>query len=216
MPASIPDNHFPLAVQNTRSADRLFQAPEYRAASIRLLYGSRFPHKLALYGAGRLLMRGETVLVLDGANSTDAYFLCKIARAFGRRPEDVLSCLQVSRAFTCYQMVELVLRELPPAIARTDCSLVLCAGLPATFYDEHVSLPEAMQLLKQVLEQIRTLAEGPTTFVITASEPTASVKGRVVLLDLLKREAQFVCRVERDGTGFVLHREKPDLSTFVG
>lgn len=216
MPASIPDNRFPLAVQNTRFADRLFQTREYQAARIRLLYGSRFPHKLALYGIGQLLVRGETVLVLDGANSTDAYFLCKIARALGQRPEDVLSRLQVSRAFTCYQMAELVLRELPPAIARTDCSLVLCAGLPATFYDEHVPLPEAIQLLKQVLGQVRTLAEGATTFVITASEPTASVKNRVVLLDLLKREAQFVCRVESDDSGFVLHLEKPALSTFVG
>jgi hypothetical protein len=132
--------------------------PEHSAFNVRVLYGPRCPHQLALHVVGQLLLTGQEVLVLDGANSFDAYLLSRMAQATGQRPEHVLSRLMISRAFTCHQMAELVMTKLAPAVKKRRYNFVLCAGLLATFYDEDVPLVEAKRLLGKVLAKIGELA----------------------------------------------------------
>lgn len=186
-----------------------FLAGKEQVAYVRVLYGPRFPNKVALYGVGQFLLGGRQVLVLDGANSLDAYYLARLARTAGQSPAAVLSRLYVSRAFTCYQMADLVLDKLPAVIGQMGFKVVVCAGLLETFYDEDVPLPEAGRLLARVLGQIRHLARQKTVFVITSPEPSEKVKNRVVLLNMLKREAALVVRIEREESGWKVQQEKP-------
>ena len=200
------DNDLILTGADTARYDHLF-APDTPAA-IRLLYGVRYPRALAHYGAGRLLLHGQLVLVLDGANSLDVYRLSRMIRAAGQPPETFLARLLVSRAFTCHQMAELVVGSLGPAIAETGSRFVICLDILNTFYDEDVAMPEVTYLLNQMIGKLTSLARAGTIFIVTASEPLPGVRVRMTLLDQLKAMAQLVCRVMQQPDGPALALEK--------
>jgi hypothetical protein len=97
--------------------------------------------------AARLAERGP-LLVLDGGNQFNAYLVARIVRG---QPE-ILNRIQVSRAFTCYQMTSLL-----EATIATHESILLLDFL-STFYDESASFPDRCRLLQICLAHIRHLS----------------------------------------------------------
>jgi hypothetical protein len=161
---------------------------------IGLLYSDLSLTRLALYGITLITTDGYAVWVLDGANSFNAYFVARLARRWGYAPEPVLEQIQLSRAFTCYQMKELVTRRLASALGPSQGTAIFCLGLLETFYDEDVKVADAARMIKMISATFSVLARRGYTILITAREPRAEQKDRLVLLDLLKESAQ---RVER-------------------
>jgi hypothetical protein len=97
---------------------------------IGLLYGSAPLTRFALYSITVAAVARHDVWVLDGGNWFDAYFVARLARKWSIAPEIVLSRIRLSRAFTCYQMSELITRRLGSAIdpfpfATIACSIVV-------------------------------------------------------------------------------------------
>lgn len=80
------------------------------------------------------------VLVVDAANRFDPYGLVREARSQGLSPREVLSRVQVARAFTSHQLVRLLQEELTREL-KPQC-LVLVLGPVTLFYDEQVPLKE--------------------------------------------------------------------------
>ncbi len=97
--------------------------------------------------AARLAERGP-LLVLDGGNQFNAYQVARVVRG---QPE-ILNWIQVSRAFTCYQMTSL----LEGTIAKHETILLL--DFLSTFYDESASFPDRCRLLQICLAHIRRLS----------------------------------------------------------
>lgn len=161
---------------------------------IGLLYSDLSLTRLALYGITLITTDGYAVWVLDGANSFNAYVVAKLARRWGYAPEPILERIKLSRAFTCYQMKELVTRRLASALGSPQGTAIFCLGLLDTFYDEDVKLVDAVRMIKMISATFTMLARHGYTILITAREPRAEQKDRVVLLNLLKASAQ---RVER-------------------
>ncbi len=97
-------------------------------------------------------------------------------------PYDTLDRMHLSRAFTCFQMAELI-ENAPPG---SEPLIVL--ELLATFYDESVPLRDSERLLATTLAHLRRLAAaGPV--IIGAREPQTLVKERWLLLDQLQASA---------------------------
>ncbi|MDE3090530.1 MAG: hypothetical protein KGJ80_14205 [Chloroflexota bacterium] len=155
-----------------------------------LLYGDTGNATLtraALWDAVRLAAEHRAVWVLDGANSFDAYFAARVARSLECAPEALLARIRLSRAFTCYQMSELIARQTPaPVDAPT---VVFCLGLLETFYDEDIPVADAVRLLKRSLAQLANLARRGVTIVITARPPRRERSARVVLWNLVRASA---------------------------
>jgi len=97
-------------------------------------------------------------------------------------PYDTLDRMHLSRAFTCFQMAELI-ENAPPG---SEPLIVL--ELLATFYDESVPLRDSERLLATTLAHLRRLAAaGPV--IVGAREPQTLVKERWLLLDQLQASA---------------------------
>jgi hypothetical protein len=144
-----------------------------------LIWGARTPAQTLLAIFTWLAARGETPRVFDGGNRFDGYFVARIARRMTPQPEAVLGRLRLSRAFTCYQLAQLIEE------ANADRSPVLILDLLNTFYDENVPLRDVERLLGQVISHLKRLAEvGPV--VIGAQEPRTMVKERWMLLEQLQ------------------------------
>ena len=159
---------------------------------IGLLYSDLSLTRLALYGITLITTDGYAVWVLDGANSFNAYFVARLARRWGFAPETILERIKLSRAFTCYQMKELVTRRLASALSPPQGTAIFCLGLLETFYDEDVKMVDAVPMIKMISANFATLARRGYTILITAREPRAEQKDRLVLLNLLKASARRV------------------------
>jgi hypothetical protein len=100
----------------------------------------------------------------------------------GGDPYDILDRMHLSRAFTCFQLAELI----ENAPAGPEPLFVL--DLLATFYDESVPLRDSERLLATTLTHLRRLAAvGPV--VVGGREPQTLVKERWLLLDQLQAAA---------------------------
>jgi len=99
-----------------------------------------------------------------------------------RDPYDILDRMHLSRAFTCFQLAELI--ETAPAGPEP----LFVLDLLATFYDESVPLRDSERLLATTLTHLRRLAAvGPV--VVGGREPQTLVKERWLLLDQLQAAA---------------------------
>jgi len=147
-----------------------------------LIWGVRTPTQQLLALFTWLATRGERPLVFDGGNRFDGYFVARMARRMAPRPELALGRMRLSRAFTCYQLAQL--------IEKADASLspMLILDLLNTFYDESIPLRDVERLLTQVISHLKRLAAvGPV--IVGAREPRTMVKERWKLLEQLQLAA---------------------------
>jgi hypothetical protein len=101
------------------------------------------------------------VRVLDGGNCFQARALQRKLRRHGRDVYQAVERIQVSRAFTCFQMVALLSEQ------ETLPMPILILDLLATFGDESVSERQRRRLLDQALSQLQRLSR-PTPVIVSA------------------------------------------------
>src|SRR5438046_7662867 len=78
--------------------------------ALTLYYGCPELPRLSHYFLPRVLLEEKRILYLDGANQISPLLIARFARERGLAPS-VFNCLmRVSRAFTCFQLTELVRR----------------------------------------------------------------------------------------------------------
>lgn len=144
-----------------------------------LLWGAHTPTRTLLAALTVIAARGQTVRAFDGGNRFDGYFVARLARRLTPDAHAALSRIHLSRAFTCFQLAELIER------APADTAPLFCLDFLATFYDESVPLRDSERLLYTTLEHLKRLAAvGPV--VVGAQEPRSLVKERWGLLDQLQ------------------------------
>jgi hypothetical protein len=171
----------PIPVSDLAMLDAVLQP------QLALFWGTRTPTRtllamltlLAARGRGRDQGGGENVRVFDGGNRFDGYFVARLARRMSRHPYAVMERIRLSRAFTCFQLSELI----ENAPAGPEPLFVL--DLLTTFYDESVPLRDTERLLGITITHLKRLATcGPV--IVGAREPRALVKERWALLDQLQ------------------------------
>lgn len=165
---------------------------------------------LALYMAFMGVAREEPVLFLDGGNSFDPYLLSKIARRANLVPEELLSRIHISRAFTCHQMHALVVERLAGGLREFGANIAIVSGLLDTFYDQDVPFGEAYGLLETTTAELARLTGRGARILIACPDtrlPLESRRNR--FMTLLKKISDKALRSEASNgaAGFIL--EKP-------
>lgn len=144
-----------------------------------LLWGSDTPTRALLMLATALTVQEQPVRLFDGGNRFDGYFVARLARRWCAHPHSALSRLGLSRAFTCFQLAQLI--EDAPASGQP----LIVLDLLQTFYDESVPLRESERLLGVTIGHLKRLAAiGPV--IVGARQPRQLVKDRWGLLDRLQ------------------------------
>jgi hypothetical protein len=148
-----------------------------------LFWGAQTPTRTLLTVLTALAAGGQAARVFDGGNRFDGYFVARLARRLSPQPYAVLRRVRLSRAFTCFQLAELI--ESAPAVGDEP---IFVLDLLSTFYDESVPLRDVERLLSDTLVHLKRLAAaGPV--IVGAREPQALVKDRWALLDRLQAAA---------------------------
>ena len=111
------------------------------------------------------------VLFIDGANSFRLYEISEIAQHWELDPKQVLEKIFVSRAFTVYQLVSLVLDKLQSAIKKYDSKVLILSNLVYLFLDNDVPKKEAEEIFKQVINYLSSFAEKNQIILIATHKP---------------------------------------------
>ena len=163
---------------------------------IALLCGAHVPSGLIFKPIAQLAGSGRPVYVVDGDNLFRSYRIARYAREMNLDPRRALAQVQVSRAFTCYQLAEIVER-LNRRVDTINCAGIICLGLLGTLYDEDVAFPEAQRLLQEVMTHLKLLAER-WPVIVTVRPPSSKAQNRLGLVQLLMQHADVIRILEPD------------------
>src|SRR5262249_1054507 len=89
------------------------------------------------------------VIIIDAGNQSDIYQCVNFARQYGLDIKDMLRRIAVSRAFTIYQLVNLITNELPKVVRRFDKVLII-RDMLHMFIDPQIRIDEARPLIKEI------------------------------------------------------------------
>jgi hypothetical protein len=154
-----------------------------------LFWGASTPTRALLACLTVLAAEGHNIQVFDGGNRFDGYFIARLARRLSSDPHAVLERIRLSRAFTCFQLAQLIESApgAPPHSGQDEDphSALFVLDLLNTFYDESVPLRDVERLLISTVTHLKRLAaRGPV--IVGAREPRVLVKERWTLLDQLQ------------------------------
>ena len=98
------------------------------------------------------------VVIVDAGNSLDFYQFVEFFREYGLDIKENLRRIIVSRAFTVYQLTNLIVNELPNIIRQLDSCLVIIPDLLHMFTrDPNIDPKEAKHLIKEIVSAIRKM-----------------------------------------------------------
>jgi hypothetical protein len=121
-----------------------------------LLYGDSSVGRLPHYFLPHALLAGRKVLYLDGANRFDPLLIARFARDRSLAPAEFNRLIRVARAFTCFQLTELLWR-VPKFLRAFPADLLIVTALPDLYFDEDVRDREAAIAFERALEALREL-----------------------------------------------------------
>jgi hypothetical protein len=188
---SLPYSDLPLPAADPAMLEALLQP------RLSLFWGAHTPTRALLACITLLATRGHHVHVFDGGNRFDGYFVARLARHLSSDPHTALEHIRLSRAFTCFQLAELI-KTAPTGLGMQESNIVSDSDLDTpgpsvlfvldmltTFYDESVPMSDAERLLTNTIAHLKRLASaGPV--IVGAREPRVLVKERWSLLDRLQ------------------------------
>jgi hypothetical protein len=110
----------------------------------------------------------SNVLVIDAGNSIDVYQYVEFARQYGLDTTQVLQRVVVTRVFTLYQLVHLIVYNLPKMIHKFNAKLILIPDLFDMFSQDQIDIKEAKLLIKEIMDAIFKLSRKNNVLFITS------------------------------------------------
>jgi hypothetical protein len=183
------------------------------ARALTVFYGCPEMPRLSHYFLPRLLFAKKQILYLDGANQISPLLLARFARERGLDSSSVNSLIRVARAFTCFQLTELV-RRVPKTLEKFSPDVLIVTALPDLYFDEDVQDRPARASFEHALEGLQQLA--PLQLPIAVfSDATSFKTKRHDFFKKLRNQADHIVKVESDSESslsFTREKDTPLLS----
>jgi hypothetical protein len=177
-----------------------------------VLYGTSDSARLAHYFLPRVLLAGKRVLYLDGANRFDPLLIARFARHRSLAPTEFNRRIRVVRAFTCFQLTELLLR-VPKFLRALPADVLIVTAVPDLYFDEDVREREACTAFERALEGLRQVA-CPELAIGVFSDALSFQTPRRRFFQKLTAQADSVLRIEMQADNcltFQSVKERPQL-----
>jgi hypothetical protein len=99
------------------------------------------------------------VIFIDAGNNSDVFYQCvNFARQYGLDIKKVLQGIMITRAFTIYQLADLIIYQLPIMIQQFNTKVIVISDLLNMFTQEHdpnIDYNEAIFLIKEIMNSIK-------------------------------------------------------------
>src|SRR6202140_4593197 len=154
-----------------------------------VLYGCPEMPRLSHYFLPRVLLEEKRILYLDGANKISPLLIARFARERGLEPSVFNTLIRVSRAFTCFQLTELI-RRVPKMLEAFAADVLIVTALPDLFFDEDVRDREARASFEHALEGLQQIAMLPISIAVFSDATSFKTKRRDFFQKLCKQASQ--------------------------
>src|SRR6266852_7370968 len=162
--------------------------------ALTLYYGCPEMPRLSHYFLPRVLHEEKKTLYLDGANQISPLLIARFARERGLDPSVFNTLIRVSRAFTCFQLTELI-RRVPKVLGAFAANVLVVTAMPDLFFDEDVRDREARASFEHSLEGLLEIAMLPISIAVFSDATSFKTKRRDFFQKLCKQAGQ-VLKVE--------------------
>ncbi len=116
--------------------------------------------ELSHYFLPRLVQEGKNILILDGANSANPRLMARLGERRGIAFPQFCRQVRIARAFTCFQLSELIAR-VPQFLADFPAQALIVTALPELYFDEDVRDGDARKAFERALGDLRRWSSGP-------------------------------------------------------
>ena len=144
----------------------------------------------------QVLEEGREVVWVDGGNSVNPYALTSLCKRFRVRSGEVLESVNVSRAFTAYQLVTLIEEMMEAEVARTKAGLLVVTSFPDLFQDKDMWWSESLQLMKRCLASMREMTRRHDTVTLVTNLGLSRMLYKKSLRSLMYSSVDHVVRIE--------------------
>ncbi len=176
-----------------------------------VFYGCEETPRLAHYLLPGVYLSRRLVLFVDGANCFNPLLLARLACSRRIPSAQLNESIRVARAFTCFQLEELI-RRLPDVLARFPAQVAVITGLPDLFCDEDISDFDAAASYRKTLAALTRLRQWPiATAVFSGGTLPRPAAARAGFFFQLERQAEQVWRFAVDadaGIALVCERSR--------
>lgn len=159
-----------------------------------VLYGYPEMPRLSHYFLPRILLHQKRVLYLDGANQISPLLIARFARGRGLEPSTFNNLIRIARAFTCFQLTELI-RRVPKVLATFSADVLIVTALPDLYFDEDVQDRPARASFEHALEGLHQLAPLPLSIAVF-SDATSFKTRRHDFFMKLRNQADHILKVD--------------------
>ena len=124
------------------------------AQGLAVFHGECDAPRLSHYFLPRLALEGKRILFLDGANSANPRLMARLAERRGLPFAQISRQIKIARAFTCFQLTELI-RRVPQFLADFPAEVLIVTAFPELYFDEDVRDADAQAAFRQALGLLR-------------------------------------------------------------
>jgi hypothetical protein len=181
--------------------------------SLAVFYGCPEIQRLSHYFLPRILLHQKRILYLDGANQISPLLIARFAWERGLEPSVFNNLIRIARAFTCFQLTELI-RRVPKVLATFSADVLIVTALPDLYFDEDVQDRPARASFEHALEGLRELAPLALSIAVFSDATSFRTKRRD-FFKKLRNQAAHIVKVEsgpESSLSFTREKNTPLLS----
>ena len=140
---------------------------------------------------------GAASVFIDGGNTFDVYHVSECATSLYLDRDEALRKIQVSRAFTCYRLVNLIIDKLPNLLtSQQNIGFVAISNILDLFLDSEIDEKEAKHTINFLSNFLTQLArEKRVALIVTC--PSQRKRSDAALRQFLTSRANIVLRAEQ-------------------
>ncbi|MBZ5669734.1 MAG: hypothetical protein LAO04_08395 [Acidobacteriia bacterium] len=145
----------------TPSSTALTQPWRLPPRGLAVFHGECDAPRLSHYFLPRLVLEGKRILFLDGANCANPRLMARLAERRGIPFAQFNRQIKLARAFTCFQLTELISR-VPQFLAEFPAQVLMVTAFPELYFDEDIRPADASAAFQQALGHLRRWASQTT------------------------------------------------------
>jgi hypothetical protein len=184
----------------------------FRSSKVTLLdsdnsYSSTLLHLLCVRAIAQF---DEEVVWIDGGNEISPYAISALCKRLMLDKRDILSRVNVSRAFTAYQLVTLIDEKLEEQVKKSAPSTVIVSSITELFLDKDMKWMESHQLLRRCVDDISRITRDYETITVVSNDSHRHARPSPGLTALLYDGSDLALQIRTRRNGLLLRAPKKD------
>ncbi len=184
----------------------------FRSSKVSLLdsdnsYSSTLLHLLCVRAVSQF---DEEVVWIDGGNEVSPYAISSLCKRLMLDKRDILSRVNVSRAFTAYQLVTLIDEKLEEQVTKSAPSMIIVSSITELFLDKDMKWMESHQLLRRCVDDISRVTRDYETITVVSNDSYHHSRPSPGLTALLYDGSDLALQIRTRRNGLLLRVPKKD------